>query len=679
MLRKILAVLLGLTFMLGTMAVSYAATYTSSPSQITCVPNGDTKTQIGLAWVTNTGTTGSVAQLRVKGSGSDFGTAFQFTGTTGLIQTYRWHKVTVTGLNSNTKYEYRVGDGTTWSGICEFETAPASMPGSFTFIQCSDPQDATAGVWSNTISRAFTKFADSKFVLMSGDHVDTSLNEDQWAKYFSESQAMLTKTTFSSVSGNHDSGGGIFASKFNYDAATPASDQATGTYYSFDYGNMHVTALNTGNCSAAQANWAKYDIVKNAKKWNVVNIHRPMYTNGDHWNDNSDVVNSFKTLIDDLGVDVVYGGHDHIYNRTYPLKNGQVVSGNEKQSNVNVNGTTLKDLYINPVGTINTVNNTAGSKYYTQNASVTAAHKALFAYQTQPNRPSFAGVTVTENEFINSCYYIPSSGSDTLIESWGIRKTAAQVKAPTNVKVSWAGNNMSISWEAPSDTTVRGYVVYDENNAYTTAYYTNILSAASRNMSLLMSEATYNKTKFVVKALGNNSISETGTTQGVTSGATISGSVSPLISDYAGEVELVDLHNSFGKAKIELYNAANDTLVKTVYAEATSGTSAAFNIDGIANGSYYIMITRAGMGVIVKEITVSGSNINLGAQTFAVGSGRDGAEKATTTDAMECINTSKNGKNGYGEANYKLYLDTNGDGVIDNKDCMNMINALKKK
>jgi len=261
-----------------------------------------------------------------------------------------------------------------------------------------------------------------------------------------------------------------------------------------------------------------------------------------------------------------------------------------------------------------------------------------------------------------------------------------------NVDLVLAGHNHFYCRSKPIDTAGKdkvGGTVYTIPNAAGTKYngtsgqsYLAVDKQPNKQMftKFTFSGDSIELNAYTVEANGTYGLYDTYTIKNASAstGATISGSVSPLVSDYANITELADFHNQFGKAKIELYKAADDSLVKTVYAEAKSGTSASFSIEGVANGSYYIVITRAGMGIIAQEVSISGGNVNLGAQIFIAG-GKSNAEKATLNDVMECINIYLSKDNEYPSSNYKFYADTNGDGIINLTDCMNMMNAYLKK
>lgn len=528
MIKRIISLLSVIAILLGYSITGIAATYSAIPEQIVCTPYGDLKTQVGLAWVTSKN--GSLAKAQVvekTGSTPNFASANEYTGDAGDIDNWRWHKVVVTGLKPETTYQYRVGDDSNWSNIGEFTTAPdTENVGSFTFIQVNDPQGTSASdysAWGAALTRATNRFSDYKFIAHAGDHVNDGQLEDQWQWYFSYSQSIFSKSIFAGASGNHDVyAGNRYFYRFNYNMPTSAPT-TSGTYYSFDYANTHFTVINAqAYADTLQTEWIRYDIAKNSKKWNIVLIHNPLYTNADHYAE-VNVRNTFNAILNDqMGVDIIFAGHDHIYNRTYPILNNEPVTDGTYLTNQTVAGIQNVSLWDNPTGTVNYLNNACGTKFYNFNTNANSKWFVPLPFAGnkggyQPYLATYAGVTVTENEIINSAYYTNGS-TDTIIESTGIRKTTPMINPPKNVKKTFSGNTLTITWDVPTeqaDNAVKQYVVYDENNAYTIKNKTYFVSsgAVNKSVKIPMSEEMYNSnsTNFVVKAIGTHSISEIGT------------------------------------------------------------------------------------------------------------------------------------------------------------------------
>ena len=129
--------------------------------------------------------------------------------------------------------------------------------------------------------------------------------------------------------GNHDIGwdplGGPYLDAFTLPTNNPAS---TELYYSFDYGEAHFVCLDThvsGHAAgSAQLQWAAADLAASTAKWKFVFFHVPPWTGGTHADDPA-VLAGIVPMVEAAGVDVVFSGHSHVYERTYLLRNNAIV------------------------------------------------------------------------------------------------------------------------------------------------------------------------------------------------------------------------------------------------------------------------------------------------------------------------------------------------------------------
>lgn len=127
---------------------------------------------------------------------------------------------------------------------------------------------------------------------------------------------------------------------FSLPTAAEAGGVASGTeqYYSFDYGNVHIVSLDSQLSArdetqrATMRQWVTDDLSANTSDWTVVIFHHPPYSKGaNHDSDDTenndfdrpiwDMRNEFVPIFEMYGVDVVYGGHSHSYERSYYLNN----------------------------------------------------------------------------------------------------------------------------------------------------------------------------------------------------------------------------------------------------------------------------------------------------------------------------------------------------------------------
>ncbi|MBQ6164668.1 MAG: metallophosphoesterase family protein [Clostridia bacterium] len=373
---KILALLLCLALLIGGAAVSSGAadidpnavvdTEGSRITRISAVVNGDTETSRGVCWATKTRTESVV----LVSENEDLSGAKAFTGgDVVLFMGYYMHKVVVNGLRAGKTYYYTVGDKSTRSPVCSFTTDPGrGEPIDFLVyadVQASNEENFERA--ARVVNAVYDLYPDIDFTTSMGDYVNDCTNEE-WDYYFEKFAFIDRHTTNAPVAGNHD--GNLrwnwFDSMFNLGAAE-GSDTITGVYYSFDYGDAHFAVLNTNDMypmSYQQQNWLKNDMNATNAKWKIVMLHRSIYSAGKHTNkpDSSIMRNVLVPIIDELGIDLVIGGHEHCYVRTYPVTGDGVMPETTYVTELyNGEETTFA---VDPAGSIHVMPSTAGTKRY---------------------------------------------------------------------------------------------------------------------------------------------------------------------------------------------------------------------------------------------------------------------------------------------------------------------------
>jgi calcineurin-like phosphoesterase family protein len=109
----------------------------------------------------------------------------------------------------------------------------------------------------------------------------------------------------------------------------PESDR--GKYYSFDWSNAHFVSLDS-NASLDRAatgesgmlKWLEEDLRNTSKFWRIVFFHHSPYGTGPtQTNLQSALVRDLLVpILERHGVQVVFSGHEHSYQRTVPVRNG---------------------------------------------------------------------------------------------------------------------------------------------------------------------------------------------------------------------------------------------------------------------------------------------------------------------------------------------------------------------
>ncbi len=104
-------------------------------------------------------------------------------------------------------------------------------------------------------------------------------------------------------------------------------------YYSFDYGNVHFISLDSNEyrmvttlatLGTDMLDWLEADLEATDADWIIAFMHHPVYSSGSHGNTRS-LHNYVVPLLEEHNVDLILAGHDHHYERTFPILDGTIV------------------------------------------------------------------------------------------------------------------------------------------------------------------------------------------------------------------------------------------------------------------------------------------------------------------------------------------------------------------
>ena len=101
------------------------------------------------------------------------------------------------------------------------------------------------------------------------------------------------------------------------------------TTYSIDFQGAKVVMLNGNEEFAEQAKRLDWMLTENTQTWTIVGIHQPFSSSGKH-RKNSRLTDLLIPILDEHAVDLVLQGHEHLYCRSYKLRNGKRVAPGEK-------------------------------------------------------------------------------------------------------------------------------------------------------------------------------------------------------------------------------------------------------------------------------------------------------------------------------------------------------------
>jgi hypothetical protein len=233
-------------------------------------------------------------------------------------------EIPVDGLSPGTEYAYTPqADGGPLGPESIFRTDDPARP--FTFLVIGDSGSGDANQLA-VRDRMLTLPAD--LLLHTGDMVyDAGAASDFDPKFFTPYRDLIRRLVFWPCRGNRDvktDGGQPWRDAFGTPANNPAGSE---DYYSFDYGNAHFVVLDSNQSTdpaSPQYAFADQDLGASGALWKIVVFHHTIYSGGVHGPDLT-VRANLLPLIDRYSVDLVLMGQDHDYERTLPLRAGQVV------------------------------------------------------------------------------------------------------------------------------------------------------------------------------------------------------------------------------------------------------------------------------------------------------------------------------------------------------------------
>ncbi|MBO6937153.1 MAG: fibronectin type III domain-containing protein [Deltaproteobacteria bacterium] len=246
----------------------------------------------------------------------------------------RIHEVHVCGLDPATTYYYKVGAPGAWSPVRSYSTAPSlGSTDPWSFGATGDSRNNVEDAWTLSQQRMVDAGVDME--VFSGDAVFLGTLQVNWNDFFSASvdgftisDALGTFPIFMS-NGNHDNLSTNYLAQFAMPQDVSAEERGQGEeWYSFDYANAHFLMLNDtvadeGILNGAQAEWMRADLAavdRSVTPWVFAVHHRPFYTCLSTHRPDQNLRGAWQPIFDEYQVDIVFTGHNHVYERSNPIR-----------------------------------------------------------------------------------------------------------------------------------------------------------------------------------------------------------------------------------------------------------------------------------------------------------------------------------------------------------------------
>jgi predicted phosphodiesterase len=187
-------------------------------------------------------------------------------------------------------------------------------------------------------SRVFFPF---EFVITVGDNIYTGSQPSDYEEAFAVPYKLLLDAgvPFYATLGNHDTTNERFYKPFNMNGAK---------YYTFKKGNVRFFALDSNYMDRKQRTWLEAELRDaGTGGWKICYFHHSLYSSARSHGSATDLRKVLEPLFVKYGVDVVFAGHDHVYERVRPQQgiyyftegaSGELRAGNLARSAITAKG-----------------------------------------------------------------------------------------------------------------------------------------------------------------------------------------------------------------------------------------------------------------------------------------------------------------------------------------------------
>lgn len=244
-------------------------------------------------------------------------------------------------LQPGTSYEYRINTEKSRGAWHKLQT---EQGGAFTALIFPDSQSSDYSGWQQLARDATARHPESSLYVNMGDLVDNGQDASQWRAWLNSVEPFSDRLPLAPLPGNHE------AYSLEWQVAFPQSyvhlfqvpanglPQYPKQFYSFDYGPVHFTVLDTNFPELKELQpqlweeelaWLRQDLAAAKAKWKIVLQHRDIMLYGFGPESGRaqtearfiDVGQTLMPIFEEYKVDAVLSAHLHTYRRRVPLRN----------------------------------------------------------------------------------------------------------------------------------------------------------------------------------------------------------------------------------------------------------------------------------------------------------------------------------------------------------------------
>jgi predicted phosphodiesterase len=149
------------------------------------------------------------------------------------------------------------------------------------------------------------------FGIMLGDNIYGSERPQDFVNKFEKpfKATLDAGVKFYAALGNHDDPNQRFYKPFNMDGQQ---------YYTYTKGNIRFFVLDSNYLDRKQFEWLEQQLKSSNSDWKIAYFHHPLYSSGAAHGSEVDLRKIVEPLFVKYGVNVVFAGHEHFYERVKP-------------------------------------------------------------------------------------------------------------------------------------------------------------------------------------------------------------------------------------------------------------------------------------------------------------------------------------------------------------------------
>lgn len=241
------------------------------------------------------------------------------------------HAVRVTDLIAGHQYRYRLVGPAATDTDTHLLAAPKAAGERIVFAVLGDSGTGLPAQYAVT---AQIEATDPDYIIHAGDVVYPSGHDGSYGRtVFGPFRRLMDHVPIFLTLGNHDTktlDGAPYLKNFILPRNGPEAVEPE-RCYSIDLGDVHLVSVDQTRDDTTMAEiilpWLEADLAASDAPWKFVFFHYPIYSSGmeDMPEPHVDRL-AWTRIFDETGVDLCIAGHDHFYERSVPIRDGNQVA-----------------------------------------------------------------------------------------------------------------------------------------------------------------------------------------------------------------------------------------------------------------------------------------------------------------------------------------------------------------